>query len=148
MFGSAPDAQTATAILAQVLGIVEGAASGDEIAWAVRRFVEALAATHPLVILVDDLQWAQDPFVELLAAVADRAQGPILVLCLARPEFAVNRPELTVDLRLQPLSGEDAEELVRRLVPVNSPALESIIPTIATPSCAQLTAATSRCTPT
>jgi tetratricopeptide (TPR) repeat protein len=121
VFGGGPDTATATAILAQVLGLVEGAVSADEIAWAVRRFVEAVAATHALVLLVDDLQWAQEPFLELLAAVADRGRGPIVVLGLARPEFAVGRPDWPVGLRLSPLSDEESVELVRLLVP----ALES-----------------------
>ncbi|MGH2973004.1 MAG: AAA family ATPase [Gaiellaceae bacterium] len=120
VFGGGPDTSTATAILAQVLGLVEGAVSADEIAWAVRRFVEAIAAAHPLLLLVDDLQWAQEPFLELLAAVADRGSGPIVVLGLARPEFG-HRPDWPVGLRLSPLSDEESVDLVRRLVP----ALES-----------------------
>jgi class 3 adenylate cyclase/tetratricopeptide (TPR) repeat protein len=124
-FGGAPDAQSATAILAQVLGVGEGAPSGDEIAWAARRFVEACAAARPLVIHVDDLQWAEQPFVNMLASVADRADGPILIICLARPEFALDKPGWPVDVRLNPLRDEDSQELVRCLVPVDSPALDS-----------------------
>lgn len=121
VFAGAPDTSTATAILAQVLGLVEGAVSADEIAWAVRRFVETVAAAQPLLLLVDDLQWAQEPFLELLAAVADRGTGPIVVLGLARPEFTARRPDWPVGLRLDPLSDEESADLVRRLVP----ALES-----------------------
>jgi class 3 adenylate cyclase/tetratricopeptide (TPR) repeat protein len=125
VFGTSSDAHSAAAILAQVLGVVEGAASADEIAWAVRRFVETLAARNALVILVDDLHWAEGPFVELLSAVANRAAGPILVLGLARPEFAAGRPDWPVDLRLGPLTRANSEELVRQLVPAKSPALDS-----------------------
>ncbi len=125
VFGGAPDVKSATAILAQVLGLGEGAPSADEIAWAVRRFVEAVAGRHPLVILLDDLQWAQAPFVDLLASVADRADGPILMLCLGRPEFALDRPGWPVDVRLKPLGSDDSEELVRLLIPADLPALES-----------------------
>jgi class 3 adenylate cyclase/tetratricopeptide (TPR) repeat protein len=110
-----PDGRSAAALLTQVMGHGEGAASTDEIAWAVRRLVEAIATEQPVVILVDDLQWAQEPFVELITGIADRTQGSVLVLCLARPEFAARRPDWPPDVRLRPLSGEESEELIERL---------------------------------
>jgi class 3 adenylate cyclase/tetratricopeptide (TPR) repeat protein len=120
-----PDGQSAAALLAQVMGLGEGAASTDEIAWAVRRLVEALAADGPLVLLIDDVQWAQEAFVELVAGIAERARGPVLVLCLARPEFAAGRTDWPPDVRLRPLSGVESEQLIERLAEAVPLAAES-----------------------
>jgi class 3 adenylate cyclase/tetratricopeptide (TPR) repeat protein len=117
LFAGVPDAESAGAILAQVLGLAEGAASADEIGWAARRLTELLASSRPLVLIAEDLQWAKEPFVELLTGIADRARAPVLVLCLARPEFAAAHREWIADLHLQPLAQDDAQALMRRLVP-------------------------------
>src|SRR3954451_22109739 len=110
------DAATATAILAQVTGLAEGVASAAEIAWAARRFVEALAAEEPLVVLVDDLQWAEDPLVELLYSIASRARGRVLVLCLARPELERRTDAPPADVHLDALDADAAALLLERLL--------------------------------
>ena len=43
---------------------------------------------------------------------------PILLLCLARPDFAERRPEWPVSLRLEPLPDADAEALIPVSLPV------------------------------
>jgi predicted ATPase len=37
-----------------------GTSSTDEIAWAFRKLVEAVAARAPLVAVFDDIQWGED----------------------------------------------------------------------------------------
>jgi class 3 adenylate cyclase/tetratricopeptide (TPR) repeat protein len=110
------DGGTAAAILAQVTGLAEGVASTAEIAWAARRFVEALAAERPLVLVVDDLQWAEAPLVELLDEIAERARARVLVLCLARPELEPSAHAPVADVRLDALGAEAAGELLERLL--------------------------------
>ncbi|GAB3150570.1 hypothetical protein GCM10027290_38340 [Micromonospora sonneratiae] len=64
-------------------------AEETESAW--RRFLIALAARRPTVLVFEDLHWADDAmlrFVELLGAAA--RDIPLLLLCTARPEL-VNR---------------------------------------------------------
>lgn len=61
-------------------------AEETESAW--RRFLLALAARQPTVLVFEDLHWADEAmlrFVELLSATA--RQVPLLLLCTARPEL-------------------------------------------------------------
>ncbi|MER5455769.1 adenylate/guanylate cyclase domain-containing protein [Micromonospora sp. NPDC002389] len=62
-----------------------------ESAW--RRFLLALAARRPTVLVFEDLHWADDAmlrFVELLGAAA--RDVPLLLLCTARPELVDRDP--------------------------------------------------------
>ena len=70
-----------------------GAASTDELAWAFRKFVEAVARERPLVLVFDDIQWAEEALLDLIEHVAFVSSGaPILLLCMARPELLERRP--------------------------------------------------------
>ena len=70
-----------------------GAASTDELAWAFRKFVEAVARERPLVLVFDDIQWAEEALLDLIEHVAFVSSGaPILLLCMARPELLDRRP--------------------------------------------------------
>lgn len=98
-------------------------AAGAELFPAVRRFVEAAAAEQPLVVVLDDVHWAQPTFLDLLEYLAQSAHGPVLLLCLARPELLERNPGWarrqgrTALLRLEPLGPEDSRRLVtERLV--------------------------------
>ena len=91
----------------------EDTARTDEIAWAFRRLLEAMATERPLVAVFDDIQWAEDALLELLEHVAFLSTGaPILLLCMARPELLDRRSGWGVVLRLQPLESGDAETLM------------------------------------
>jgi class 3 adenylate cyclase len=125
VFAGRSDARGAGAVLAQVVGLAEGTATADEIAWAARRMLEIYTGGRPHVLLVDDLQWAKEPLVHLLADIAERVRAPILVLCLARPEFAARHPEWIPDVRLEPLSSNEAQRLVERLAAATSLTSES-----------------------
>ncbi|HEU5490978.1 MAG TPA: BTAD domain-containing putative transcriptional regulator [Gaiellaceae bacterium] len=106
-----------------VLGALEGETPppAPEIAWLFRRFCEASAREKPLVLVFDDVHWAEPTFLELVDHVADKGEGRILVLCLAREELEETRPEFlagraNVD-RIDPgaLSAEDIQTLVDEL---------------------------------
>jgi class 3 adenylate cyclase/tetratricopeptide (TPR) repeat protein len=96
--------------------LLNGAPSStDEIAWAFRKLVEALAQRTPVVLLFDDIQWAEDAFIDLVEHLGTLSrEAPILVLCLARPELLDQRSNWIADVRLQPLPPSDAEELIAR----------------------------------
>ena len=49
------------AVLGALLGGAEAAAPSEEVAWAARRFLEALARDRPVVAVLDDIQWADPP---------------------------------------------------------------------------------------
>lgn len=115
MFGGVADAAAAAGILAQVLGLEGATASPEEIGWATRRMLEVLAAETTVVVLVDDLQWAEEPIVDVLAEMVARLRAPILVLCLARPEFLVSHPQWNAFVHLEPLAAADARGLVEHL---------------------------------
>ena len=59
----------------------------------VRRFVEALAAEHPLLLVFEDIHWADASLLDLIEHLAARLRDvPLLVLALARPELLQTRP--------------------------------------------------------
>jgi class 3 adenylate cyclase/tetratricopeptide (TPR) repeat protein len=98
-------------------------ATGGEVAWAFRRLVETLAARRPVVLVVDDVQWAEPALLDLLDHLTDMSRGaPILLVCMARPEFQQTRPgwgsarqhSLTVALR--PLTDTECLQLAAQLL--------------------------------
>ena len=98
--------------LAALLG-QGGTSWTDEIAWAFRKVLEAVAADRPVVAVFDDIQWGEDVFLDLLEHVAFLSTGaPILLLCMARPELLDRRSGWGGVVRLQPLGSDDAEALM------------------------------------
>ena len=85
--------------------------SGEEIAWAFRKLLEAAA---PILVVFDDIQWGEEAFLELVEHVTLLSRGwPILLVCCARPELLDRRPGWSVSLQLQPLPEEDCELLIQ-----------------------------------
>ena len=90
-----------------------GTSSTDEIAWAFRKLLEAVAAEAPVVVVFDDIQWGEDVFLDLLEHVAFLSTGaPILLVCMARPELLDRRGGWGGVVRLQPLSPDEAAALM------------------------------------
>jgi class 3 adenylate cyclase len=71
-------------LLGQVLGLRSAGARPDEIAWAVRWFLEVLARPRPAVLVLDDVQWADPVLIEFLSEAQIRSVGPMLFLYLVR----------------------------------------------------------------
>ncbi len=113
----------ATRLILGAVGANDEPGSPEETAWAFRRLFEALAASRPLVVAVDDIHWAEPALLDLLEYVLGFSGGaPILLLCLARPDvfdvrpsWAAPRPNTSL-LRLAPLSSAESGELVEALV--------------------------------
>ncbi|HEX5895988.1 MAG TPA: BTAD domain-containing putative transcriptional regulator [Thermoleophilaceae bacterium] len=75
------------------IGLSEGAAQPEETFWAVRKLLERVAQSGPLLVIVDDIHWAEPTLIDLLEyLVAFSSEHPILLLCLARPDFVQARP--------------------------------------------------------
>ena len=107
------DADAATGLLVQAIGLEGGSGATGEIAWAARRLVEAVAREQPAVVAIEDLHWAEPALLDLVEQLPALARGPILVLCLARPELLEDRPEWPgTRLRLEPLVEADALRLI------------------------------------
>jgi class 3 adenylate cyclase len=104
--------------LAALRGLVadDEASSTEEIAWAVRKLLEAAAAERPLVCVLDDINWGEDTFLDLLEQVAALARGaPLLLICMARPDLLDRRPGWSGVVRLDPLSDEESDLLIAEL---------------------------------
>ncbi len=97
-------------------GLAEGTAPADEGAWAVRRLFEALARERPLLLVFEDVHWAEPTLLDLIEQLAERASGPILAVCIARPELLDERPSWAERaLVLEPLAEEESVELLASL---------------------------------
>ena len=117
--------------VAAAVGIVRGrrvaVTSPAEIAWAVRKLLEACAGQGPLVVVFDDLQWAEPALLDLIEHVADFSRDvPILVLCLARPELLERRDGWgggklnAATVLLEPLDAAETLALIDELIPDGS----------------------------
>ena len=113
-------------VLARLTALAEGAESAPlgESYWAVRRLLEALARTRPVLLVFDDVHWAEPALVDLVDYLADRAEARLLVLCLARPEL--DRP-LGERLALGALGEEEARAIVAGTAVVDEETREEIV---------------------
>ena len=113
----------ACATLAQLFGAADHDSAAEETFWAVRRFLESVAQTGPLVVVFDDIQWGEPTFLDLIEHIADWSRdAPILVLCMARPELLDDRPVWgggkfnAATILLERLSDDDCAELIANLL--------------------------------
>jgi class 3 adenylate cyclase/tetratricopeptide (TPR) repeat protein len=112
--------------IAQILGVGETLAS--DASWAVRRLLEVIASERPLVVVLEDVHWAEAPMLDLTDSVIERVHGPVLFLCLARPELLEQRPTWAagkpraITTTLPPLSPEDARRVAELLLGSKAPA--------------------------
>ncbi len=109
------------AAIAALLG--DGDVAADDIAFAVRRLLEASARSRPLVVVFDDLQWAEPTFLDLIEHLTDWSRdAPLLVLCLARPELLDLRAGWgggklnATTVLLEPLTEGETDELIEGLL--------------------------------
>jgi len=92
-----------------------------EIAWSFRQFCEAVAREQPLILVFDDVHWAEPTFLELVEHLADKGEGPILVVCLAREELLEDRPAFlegranVEQILLEALSADETDALLEGL---------------------------------
>ncbi len=92
------------------------------LAW--RSLFSALAVEGPVVAVIEDIHWADPALLDLLEELAERAQGPLLFVCPARPELTDRRPgwgggrrNHTV-ISLERLSPEESHRLIVELLAI------------------------------
>ena len=109
--------------LAQVIGVAPGSAPPEEAQWAVRRLLETLGASDPVVVVFDDIHWGEPAFLDLIDHVADSARdASILLICTARPEFLDSRGGWAggklnaTSILLEPLSDDQSKSLISNLL--------------------------------
>jgi len=114
------DAEHVMERLAAVTGRANVA--GQETFWAVRKVCEALARQRPLVLCFEDIHWAEPTFLDLIQYLAGWVRdAPILLMCLARPDFIDERPtwlsgqENAASLTLTPLSMPESDAMLHAL---------------------------------
>jgi class 3 adenylate cyclase/tetratricopeptide (TPR) repeat protein len=96
-----------------------------EIAWAVRHYMQAVARAAPLILVFDDVQWAELPVLAIVEQLVERVtDAPLVVLCVARPEFletsrgwSAGKPNATT-ITLDPLSPDETSTLISRLLEI------------------------------
>jgi class 3 adenylate cyclase/tetratricopeptide (TPR) repeat protein len=117
------DADWVLSHLRPLVGQAEAAPGSQEQAFAAwRRFFEALAEQHPLVLVFEDIQWADDGLLGFIEHLADWVHDtPLLILCTARRELLERRPGWgggkvnAATIALAPLSDEETAKLIATL---------------------------------
>jgi class 3 adenylate cyclase/tetratricopeptide (TPR) repeat protein len=111
--------------LAPLVGAQEAVAGvGREEAFSAwRRYLEALAAQRPTVLVLEDLHWADTALLDFVEHLLDwAANAPLMVVATARPELYEARPDWgggrrnSTTIGLSPLSDEDTARLVSSLL--------------------------------
>jgi DNA-binding SARP family transcriptional activator/tetratricopeptide (TPR) repeat protein len=95
--------------------LVGSAGSTGELFLAARRRFEGLAAERPLLLLFEDVHWAEPTLLDLIEYLGTHSTGPILALCLSRPDLLAERVGWSAvgpSLVLEPLSDDHARQLV------------------------------------
>src|ERR1700722_7538868 len=130
---------SAGARLGRLLGVTFPGDSGTALAreelfagW--RLFFERLAATLPVVLLVEDAHYADSGLLDFLDHLIDWVRDlPVYVLVFARPELHHGRPGFgagrnRITLTIDPLDPASMDQLVDALVPgMPSPARAAVI---------------------
>ena len=118
-----PEAERTAELLAATVGASE--IEGDRIALfaAWRRLVELAAERAPLVVVIEDLHWSSDSLLDLVEAMLQpRADVPLVMIALARPELLDRRPgwgggrRNAISIALEPLPSRAVEALVADLL--------------------------------
>lgn len=100
---------------------------------AVLAFMAALASQRPLMLILSDLHWADSELLDFLPRFLQRVAGmPVILLATARSEFA---DEWTpppgrhnvVNVHLDPLDADDADELLEALLPDADPEVRAAL---------------------
>jgi tetratricopeptide (TPR) repeat protein len=117
------DAEWVLAHLRPLVGQAGDAAGSQEeafVAW--RRFFEALAEQHAVVLVFEDIQWADDGLLDFIEHLADWVRDvPMLILCTARLDLLEHRPAWgggklnAANVALAPLTDEETARLISGL---------------------------------
>jgi class 3 adenylate cyclase len=130
------DAAEVASHIGMLIGVGREGAVGDRqtLFYSARRLVEALATQSPTVLVFEDIHVAAASMLDLLETLASRVRDvPLLLLTQARPELLAERPAwggglpAYSALQLEPLGGDDANELARRLLEAAGATVQSTL---------------------
>jgi class 3 adenylate cyclase len=114
LVGGGDEAARLASALEPLMGLPGAGMSPAETEQSWRRFILAMAARQPTVLVFEDLHWADEPMLRFVEMLGASARGlPLLVLCTARPELRERHPTWTstitgtVSISLPPMSDAD-----------------------------------------
>ncbi|MCX2953679.1 BTAD domain-containing putative transcriptional regulator [Lentzea sp. NEAU-D7] len=88
-----------------------------------RRFLEEVAESEPLIVLLEDVHWANDVVLDFVEELGENAGSvPLLVIATARPELLQRRPSWfggkrnATTISLEPLSHNGTRQLLNSLL--------------------------------
>jgi class 3 adenylate cyclase/tetratricopeptide (TPR) repeat protein len=116
------DAERILEGLANLIGLAGASGAPEESFWAFRRFLEIRARARPIIVVFDDIHWAEPGFLDLVAYLADFTRGPVLLVCMSRPELLESRPawgagrQNSMTITLSSLAVAESEILVDNLL--------------------------------
>ncbi len=149
LVGALPDGDQVAAHLATLIGLEVGPA---EPPWAVRRLFASLASGGPVVAVFDDIHWAEPALLDLIEHVAEWSRDlPILLLCLARPEFLEGRAGWgggrlhAGSVQLEPLRDQESDELIGHLLATQGGPAGEVLSRIAGQTCPSTSTVGSHC---
>jgi class 3 adenylate cyclase/tetratricopeptide (TPR) repeat protein len=117
-----PAGAEVTERLAAMIGIRPEPFPMEELAWAMRRFLEHAAAERPVALVVEDVHWAEPSLLELVEQLVQAIdEAPVLVLCPARPTLFDQSPEFgngerATQIVVEPLGDNASREMVESLL--------------------------------
>jgi len=129
--GLDPAAEEIAPLLAATVGAGEADATDRSAAFAAwRRAFELSARDRPLVLVFEDLHWSSDSLLDLVEFVMQpRADAPLLMLALTRPELLDRRPSWGggrrnhLALTLEPLVDAAVAQIVAHLLEHEDPSI-------------------------
>jgi class 3 adenylate cyclase len=95
---------------------------GEELGLAWPRFLRALAARGPTLVVIEDLHRGEPPLLDMVEHLVSRSSGPVFMIATGRPELAQLRTGWSgrsgmSQISLEPLSELQAETLLHELLP-------------------------------
>ena len=129
-FGDAPDVATLLERLRPVVGLQTQQTASDDGYTVWESALEAIAASRPTVLVVEDLHWASRPMLDFLSRYTTRAPAlPLLVVITARPEFLETHPDMLAPsahvtrLPLRTLAPDEIRRMAAALPGSDEPAM-------------------------
>ncbi|MET7402794.1 adenylate/guanylate cyclase domain-containing protein [Dactylosporangium sp. NPDC005572] len=117
------EAERLAEALSPLVGLAGPKLAPDETESAWRRFVVALAAHRPTVLVFEDLHWADESMIRFVERLGASVRDvPLLLLCTARPEFLERNPSWagavagSVTITLPPLRDSEIATMYAHLL--------------------------------
>jgi class 3 adenylate cyclase/tetratricopeptide (TPR) repeat protein len=114
-----PKAEMIAKRIASAVGFSNDPVSTEETFWAMRRLLESLSRSRPVVLSFDDIHWGEELFLDLVDYLGEWTRdSPVLLVCLARPELLERRAHWgggklnATSILLEPLSEKQSSDLI------------------------------------